>query len=182
MTDHRDYEVQVESAKQERAVPDWERKSLAAADWLDALLKGLPAFPLPQGEACRGIGGADVALGVIDQLRHCIARALCVTAADAGEDVRMSGNRIGKRQAAELLAAAAGVEAFPQGACHGLEQVPVPCELPRPVVRPGRRLHGNGAGMMPRHETLEQRPGQLLPEYDRSRAGNTDRQRVVRKA
>lgn len=90
---------------------------------LDALLKGLPAFPLPQGEACRGIGGADVALGVIDQLRHCIACALCVTAADAGEDVRMSGNRIGKRQAAELLAAAAGVEAFPQGACHGLEQV-----------------------------------------------------------
>lgn len=38
MTDHRDYEVQVESAKQERAVPDWERKSLAAADWLDARL------------------------------------------------------------------------------------------------------------------------------------------------
>lgn len=38
MTDHRDYDVQVESAKQERAVPEWERKSLAIADWLDARL------------------------------------------------------------------------------------------------------------------------------------------------
>jgi hypothetical protein len=38
MTDHRDYDVKVEGAKPERPVPDWESKSLAGADWLDARL------------------------------------------------------------------------------------------------------------------------------------------------
>lgn len=38
MTDHRDYEVQVESAKQHRAVPEWERRVYGVADWLDARL------------------------------------------------------------------------------------------------------------------------------------------------
>jgi len=38
MSDHDDYEVRVESAKPERDKPEWEQRSLAVADWLDARL------------------------------------------------------------------------------------------------------------------------------------------------
>lgn len=38
MSDHHDYDVKVEPAKHEREVPEWERRGLAIADWLDARL------------------------------------------------------------------------------------------------------------------------------------------------
>lgn len=38
MTDHRDYEVKVETAKPDKVTREWERQLLAGADWLDARL------------------------------------------------------------------------------------------------------------------------------------------------
>lgn len=38
MSDDRDYDVKVESAKGEQQKPDWERQAETVADWLDARL------------------------------------------------------------------------------------------------------------------------------------------------
>lgn len=38
MTDHRDYDVQAESARPDKATREWERRAYVVADWLDARL------------------------------------------------------------------------------------------------------------------------------------------------
>ena len=47
------------------------------------------------------------------------------------------------------------------------DPVPMPGQLPRPMMRAGTRLHRHLASRMVRHEPRELRPRQLLAEYDR---------------